>query len=192
MGGLPSWLLRDNNMKVRSDYAPYLNATERYFEKLMAVAKRHQFTNGGPIIAVQIENEFSNFGNTKTNKGDLIYLTFLKNILLKFGIHELIFTCDNARDNGRLPGLLMSANFKSDSEKNIKELRSLQPNKPVYVSEFWSGWFDRWGQKHHTWATDDYAKNFQTILDLNSSVNVYMFHGGTNFWFMNGAYIVTR
>src|SRR5882757_2752006 len=114
MGGLPSWLLRDNNMKVRSDYAPYLNATERYFEKLMAVAKRHQFTNGGPIIEVQIENEF---GNTRSNKGNMIYMNFLKNTLSKFGIHELMFTCDPgaSKDNG-IPGVLMSVNFGNGAE----------------------------------------------------------------------------
>jgi beta-galactosidase len=119
MAGLPSWLLKDNNMIVRSDYAPFLNATERYFEKLMAVAKRHQFTNGGPIIAVQIENEFADYGNTKTNKGDLIYMTFLKNTLSKFGIHELMFTCDTAKDNGGVPGVFRSINFNKDIEKNI-------------------------------------------------------------------------
>ena len=177
-------------MKLRSDYAPYLNAIEKYFEKLMAVAKRHQFTNGGPIISVQIENEF---GNTRANKGNMNYMNFLKNTMSKFGIHELMFTCDNyvSKDNG-LPGVLMSANFANGPENFIKALRSVQPNKPVYVSEFWSGWFDFWEEKHHTWSTDNYAKNFQTMLDLNASVNAYMFIGGTNFGFMNGDFVTTR
>jgi beta-galactosidase len=96
-GDLSSWLLRDKDMKVRSQYSPFLNATENCFKKIVEIIKSFQFsTNGGPIIAVQVENEFADFGNTKSHKTDEQYLTFLKDTLTKHGIKELFFTSDNS------------------------------------------------------------------------------------------------
>jgi len=108
LGGLPSWLLRDPNMKLRSNYGPYLKAVEKYFEKVLEIAKDFQFTsNGGPIIAMQIENEYGGVRNTQ----DLEYLTFLKDIVRKNGYEGLIFTSD--------PG--------NTAEKNpIKELKGIK------------------------------------------------------------------
>jgi len=91
LGGFPSWLLRDPNMKLRSNYGPYLKATEKYFEKVLEISKDFQFTsNGGPIIAMQIENEYGGIKNTQ----DLEYLTFLKDTVRKYGYEGLIFTSD--------------------------------------------------------------------------------------------------
>ncbi len=108
LGGYPSWLLRDPNMFFRSNYKPLLDAVEKYYNKLMAVVKNFQFTsNGGPIIALQIENEFSNFGNTINNPSDADYLKALENFVRKNGFNELLFTSDpNIAKHGTLPGLL--------------------------------------------------------------------------------------
>jgi beta-galactosidase len=108
-GGLPAWLLRDPQMQVRTNYTPYLNAIEKYYEKLLNVIHDHQFTvKGGPIIAMQIENEFGSWGNTITKKADHDYLEFIKNTATKYGFKELYFTSDGpdqAADRyGTLPG----------------------------------------------------------------------------------------
>jgi beta-galactosidase len=109
-GGFPAWLFRDPNMKLRSNYTPYLNAVEKYFLKLFRVIHDHQFTvKGGPIIAMQIENEFGFFGNTIKNKADHDYLEFLKNTSIEFGFKELFYTDDGPEDivdhHGSLPGI---------------------------------------------------------------------------------------
>ncbi len=108
-GGLPAWLLRDPHMQIRTNYTPYLSAIEKYYEKLLSVIHDHQFTvKGGPIIAMQIENEYGSWGNTNTKNGDRDYLEFIKNTATKNGFKELYFTSDGlggAIDrHGTLPG----------------------------------------------------------------------------------------
>ena len=78
-------------------------------------------------------------------------------------------------------------NFGSDSKRNFNNLRKFQPTGPLMCGEFWNGWFDHWGEEHHVRGADDTAKEFETMLDMGASVNFYMFHGGTNFNFYNGA-----
>ena len=105
LGGFPAWLLRDPNMKLRSNYKPYLDAVDKYWSKLFAIAKEFQFTtNGGPIIAIQLENEFASYGNTN-NAGDANYLKALEGMATKNGMKEMFFTCDNwVTKQGTIPG----------------------------------------------------------------------------------------
>ena len=105
MGGFPAWLLRDPHMKVRSNYKPYLTAVEKYFNKILAVINDYQFTKGGPIIALQFENEF---GGIK-NSADHEYFQFMRTTIEKSGFHELLFNCDSGMTASRavkqnLPG----------------------------------------------------------------------------------------
>lgn len=88
---------------------------------------------------------------------------------------------------GSLPDVLMTANFQTDAEKELKILKDLQPNKPLMVAELWSGWFDHWGDKHEEISVDIYVESLKLILSKNASFNIYVFQGGTNFEFMNGA-----
>ncbi len=109
-GGFPAWLFRDPHMKLRSNYTPYLNAIDKYFEKLFNVIHNHQFSvKGGPIIAMQIENEFGFFGDTIKNKADHDYMQFLRNTSIKFGFKELFYTDDGPDEivdhHGSLPGI---------------------------------------------------------------------------------------
>jgi beta-galactosidase len=107
LGGFPAWLLRDPKMNLRTNYKPFLDAVEKYYNKLTAVVKKFQFSsNGGPIIALQIENEFGGYGNTITNHNDAEYLKALENNLRKNGFNELLFTSDTEpTKQGSLPGL---------------------------------------------------------------------------------------
>ncbi len=108
LGGFPSWLLRDPNMRLRSNYKPYLDAVEKYFDKLMAVIKKFEFTtNRGPIIALQIENEFGGYGNTITNHNDTEYFKALEKMVTKNGFKELLYTSDPwATKQGTLPSFV--------------------------------------------------------------------------------------
>ncbi len=90
-GGIPAWLLRDPNIRLRTNYKPYLKAIAEYFAKLLEIVNKFQFTKGGPIIALQFENEF---GEVK-NDNDYEYMTFLKDTITKSGFQELLSNCNN-------------------------------------------------------------------------------------------------
>ena len=127
-------------MKVRSSKDQrYLHRVERYFTKLLPIFVPYQHSKGdGPIIAFQVENEFGHYDH------DVEYMTFLRQLFIKAGITELLFTSDGGSylERGLLPDTLAMVNFRSDMQRNIGELQKLQPNKPVMVAEFWVGWFD--------------------------------------------------
>lgn len=185
-GGLPAWLLRDPNMKLRCSHPLFLSKIDAYYDVLLGKLKPLLCTNGGPIIALQVENEYGSYGNDK------IYLTYLKDALIHRGMDVLLFTSDGFEDfhlqgGTLLPELLATVNFGSRPEKAFAQLQKYQPEAPLFCMEYWNGWFDHWGEEHHTRDGADVANVLDQMLKMGASVNFYMFHGGTNFGFMNGA-----
>lgn len=184
-GGLPSWLLADSNMKIRSFYEPYLEKVDNYYDVLLAKLKPLLMTNGGPIIAMQIENEYGSFGNDKK------YLTYMKDAMISRGMDVLLFTSDGPThtrlQGGSIEDVLVTLNFGSNPEEGFGLLQEYHPGSPNIVMEYWNGWFDHWGEEHHTRDSAETAATFAEMLKRGDSVNFYMFHGGTNFGFYNGA-----
>jgi len=184
-GGLPSWLLSEGNMRFRSYYKPFLEKVDRYYDVLLDKLKPLLSTNGGPIIAMQIENEYGTFGNDKD------YLNYLKDAIIKRGIDVLLFTSDGAAhymlSGGTVEGVLPTVNFGSRHEEAFNNLQDNFPDTPNIVMEFWNGWFDHWGDEHNTRKSQEAADVFREMIEMGASVNFYMFHGGTNFGFYNGA-----
>lgn len=184
-GGLPSWLLADRNMRIRSFYKPFLDKVDRYFDELLARLRPLQSTNGGPIIAMQIENEYGSFGNDKQ------YLEYMRDGMIERGIDVLLFTSDGPTDlmlqGGTIDNVLATVNFGSRPKQGFEILQKHFPNTPNIVMEYWNGWFDHWGEEHHTRDPQDAADTFSEMIESGASVNFYMFHGGTNFGFFNGA-----
>ncbi|MFX3635688.1 MAG: beta-galactosidase family protein [Candidatus Pristimantibacillus sp.] len=184
-GGLPAWLLADPGMKLRCMHKPFLTRVDAYYDKLLPMLKPLQITNGGPIIAMQVENEYGSYGN------DTEYLNYLKDAMISRGVDVLLFTSDGPDDHmlqgGMVPGLLETVNFGSRATEAFQSLRQYQPEGPSMCMEFWNGWFDHWGEEHHTRDTADAADSFREMLELGASINAYMFHGGTNFGFTSGA-----
>ncbi len=184
-GGLPSWLLKDRNMRLRCAYKPFLDRIDRYYDALIEKLVPLLCTNGGPIIAVQIENEYGSYGNDKE------YLEYIEKALIKRGVNVPLFTSDGPTDlmlqGGTLPHVFKTANFGSGVEGAFKKLREYEKEGPLTCMEFWNGWFDHWGEHHHTRGAKDAAAVFEDMLKAGGSVNFYMFHGGTNFGFYNGA-----
>ncbi|CAG2177971.1 unnamed protein product, partial [Oppiella nova] len=173
---------------------PYLEAVGKYYTKVLSLIDDYQFQKGGPIIALQFENEFGGI----QNDNDKEYFQFMKNTLDSHGFKELLINCDFGSHPVEamkhiLPGVLETDNVNSDSLKSLTALRQAQPNKPLHVTEFWPGWLDQWGEKgHHTMDVNYFEKEITDVLfKANSSVNFYMFFGGTNFGFMNGGRVVT-
>lgn len=190
-GGFPSWLLRENGIKVRTSDPIYMKYVTRYFNILLKLLAVLQFTKGGPIIAVQVENEYGSTEKPGKFQPDRAYLWQLRQLMLDNGIVELLVTSDNPSSHGSVGTLpevfLQTANFASNPQKEFDALKKLQTNKPAMAMEFWTGWFDHWGEEHHTRNNDDFYNVYEEILKYPASVNMYMFHGGTSFGFMNGA-----
>ncbi|KAK9874561.1 hypothetical protein WA026_005396 [Henosepilachna vigintioctopunctata] len=187
-GGMPSYLLREENLTFRSSDQRFLKRVEKYFNELFKILSPLQFTKGGPVIAFQIENEY---GNVKEiNKEiDVKYLLRLKELMEQNGVKELLFTSDTPSLGffGTIPGVLATANFQIDAKKELQLLKDFQPDKPLMVMEFWTGWFDHWTEARQTRSLETFAIELENILERGASLNFYMFHGGTNWGFMNGA-----
>lgn len=186
-GGLPSWLLQDSSLKIRCCCRPYLERVKSYYHELLPRLVSLQIAAGGPIIAMQIENEYGSFGN------DTQYLQWLQTAMEDEGITMRLFTSDGPTHlmlaGGTIPDpdIVPTVNFGSKPEESFKILNEHFPAAPQMVTEFWNGWFDHWGERHHTQKAEEVAQTFERMLKSGASVNFYMFHGGTNFGFYNGA-----
>lgn len=185
LGGLPAWLLADPAMKLRTMHTGYLDAVSRYLDRVMDEVRPLLAHNGGPIVAVQIENEYGSYGNSRE------YLEWVEAALLARGVKELLFTSDGPEDamlqGGTLPHVFKTVNFGSRAGEAFAKLREYQPAGPLMCMEFWCGWFDHWGKANHVRSAEDAAATLDEILSAGGSVNVYMMHGGSNFGFMAGA-----
>lgn len=184
-GGLPSWLLKDPGMRLRCMYQPFLDAVDSYLDEVIERVAPLQISHGGPVIAMQVENEYGSYGN------DQKYLKYLEDGLRNRGMDVLLFTSDGPSDAmlqyGTLPHVFKTVNFGSRAGEAFEKLREYQPDGPLMCAEFWNGWFDHWGERHHTRPAYDAAQALEDILKEGASVSLYMFHGGSNFGFMNGA-----
>ena len=160
-------------------------AVEEYFAALLPVLSPLQVDQDGPIILMQIENEYGAFGSDKP------YLQALTDLTRGHGITVPLTTIDQPTEAmltaGSLPGLHLTASFGSRSSERLQVLRRHQPTGPLMCAEFWDGWFDHWGEHHHTTDVAEAAYELDALLAAGASVNIYMFHGGTNFGFTNGA-----
>ncbi len=184
-GGLPAWLLAENDMRLRCSYEPYKKHVREYYEKLFEYLTPLQITKSGPVIMFQIENEYGYYGD------DTAYLTWMKDLMTELGVEVPYVVSDgpwgDALRCGAVDGVLTTGNFGSKAEEQFGILKKFIGDKPLMCMEFWVGWFDSWGcGEHHTADAEGHAKNLQEILE-RGSVNIYMFEGGTNFGFMNGS-----
>ncbi len=184
-GGFPAWLLKDKNMRLRCNYAPYLDCVRRYYMALGEQISGLLEKNGGNIIAMQVENEYGSYGNDKQ------YLQAIREIMAQAGMDSFLFTsdgdCDWMLSGGGLPDVLKVMNFGSRAKVLLKKLDGHQKNMPHMCGEFWCGWFDHWGDSHHTRPAAQIEKEIGDFLSMDASFNMYMFHGGTNFGFTAGA-----
>lgn len=184
-GGLPAWLLKDKNMRLRCSYKPYLDAVKDYYNVLIPKLVPHQLDNGGSIILMQLENEYGYYGN------DTAYLEFLRDTMRELGVTVPFVTSDGPWKealfrSGMVDGALPTGNFGSAAEWQFGQMKSfIGDDKPLMCMEFWNGWFDAWGEEHHVTPPEKANAELEELLK-RGSVNFYMFEGGTNFGFMSG------
>ncbi|WP_020617105.1 glycoside hydrolase family 35 protein [Paenibacillus daejeonensis] len=189
-GGLPAWLLAESDIRLRCYDETYLKHLDAYYDELLPRIEPLLCTHGGPVIALQIENEYGSYGNDKQ------YLAHIRDAMVSRGMDVLLFTSDGPTDSmlqgGTLEGVLATVNFGSRATEAFATLRKYQPEGPLMCMEFWNGWFDHWMDKHHTREAADVAVALDEMLAAGASVNFYMLHGGTNFGYLNGANHVHR
>lgn len=191
LGGFPPWLLR-NYTKARlrsfSDKG-YIAAVDRWMSVLLPKLKPLLYANGGPIIAVQLENEYGSYFTC-----DHQYMSHLQDVFEQhLGKDVILFTTDGFNDRmlecGSLPSLFTTVDFGAGIDPSVafSQLRKYQPKGPLVNSEFYPGWLDHWAEGHQKREAASIGLYLDKILAVNASVNLYMFEGGTNFGFMNGA-----
>jgi beta-galactosidase len=187
LGGYPAWLLADSAMVLRSTYPGFTHAAERWLDRLGREVVPLLASNGGPIIAVQVENEYGSFGS------DTAYLEWQRDALRHAGFRDvLLYTADGGAQlpRGTLSGLPAVVNFGTGgAERSFARLHAFRPDGPLMSGEYWAGWFDQWGRPHSHSNAARQTRELSWMLDRGYSVNLYMFHGGTTFGFMNGANI---
>jgi len=183
-GGLPPYLLRDPELRIRSMYPGYMKAAERYMTRLADVVRPLLVTRGGPILMVQIENEYGSYGNDRN------YMTRLRDVWRRQGIDVPFFTGDGPTsymlEAGHVEGSAIGLDSGSD-EKHWDLARSIAPGVPIFSSETYPGWLTHWGESWARPSTDELKTEVGFLLGAHKSFNFYVVHGGTNFGFTAGA-----
>ncbi|KAF1295679.1 beta-galactosidase [Enterococcus sp. JM4C] len=188
-GGLPAWLLNEPRIRLRSSDPSFLKHVADYYEVLLERLRPYQLSQGGNILMFQIENEYGSYGEDKE------YLSSIKSLMEKSGITGPFFTSDGAWPAtlraGTIPeeDCLVTGNFGSKASENFAAMQKFmtdhQKKWPLMCMEFWNGWFNRWNEPIIRRDPRETAEEIKAVLQLGS-INLYMFHGGTNFGFMNG------
>ncbi len=186
-GGFPAWLLKDpeNGKTLRTNDPGFMVPAERWLKRLAQETAPLLIANGGPILAVQVENEYGNFSNDKK------YMQHMLEIFQATGWKDaLLYTVDpsKALANGCIDGILSGVNFGTgNAEHGLAAEAALRPGGPLFATEYWPGWFDLFGHPHETRPVAPQLKDIEYVLSHGASINIYMFHGGTSFGMMAGA-----
>lgn len=183
-GGLPAWLLREDNMRLRAYHEPFLRHVREYYDVLFPMITPLQITEGGPVIMMQVENEYGYYGD------DTRYMEAIRDMMLERGVKVPLITSDGpfpeSLSCGALEGAYPTGNFGSRTKERFAVLAPYTNGGPLMCAEFWVGWFDHWGNGGHMKGNPDSPQDLDDMLDAGH-VNIYMFEGGTNFGFMNGS-----
>ena len=186
MGGLPWWLLKKKDIRLREQDPYFMERVKLFEQKVGEQLAPLTIQNGGPIIMVQVENEYGSYGEDKP------YIREIRDCLRGVYGNELaLFQCDwssNFEKNG-LDDLVWTMNFGTGAniDQQFRRLGELRPDAPKMCSEFWSGWFDKWGAQHETRPAKDMVDGMDEMLSKGISFSLYMTHGGTSFGHWAGA-----
>lgn len=187
-GGYPAWLLRTPGLRVRSMDPRFMAASAAYLKRIGQELAPLQVTRGGPIVMVQVENEYGSFGN------DRDYMAAVREQVLAAGFEVPLYTADGGTrtmlEGGSVAGavpLVNGAGTPEQIEAAFALAAKLHPGVPKMIAEYYPGWFDHWGEQHHATAVEEHARDVDWLLAHDISIGFYMFHGGTSFGFTAGA-----
>jgi beta-galactosidase len=186
MGGLPWWLLKKKDIRLREQDPYFMERVKLFEQKVGEQLAPLTIQRGGPIIMMQVENEYGSYGENKP------YISEIRDCLRGiYGSELALFQCDwssNFEKNG-LDDLIWTMNFGTGAniDQQFRRLGELRPDAPKMCSEFWSGWFDKWGARHETRPAKDMVDGMDEMLSKGISFSLYMTHGGTSFGHWAGA-----
>ncbi len=186
MGGLPWWLLKKKDIRLREQDPYFMERVDKFQKAVADQVSDLTIDKGGPLIMVQVENEYGSYGTDKA------YVSEIRDLLRKnFGDEVTLFQCDwssNFLNNG-LDDLIWTMNFGTGAniDQQFAKLKEVRPDSPLMCSEFWSGWFDKWGGNHETRPAADMVEGIDEMLSKGISFSLYMTHGGTNWGHWAGA-----
>ncbi len=190
-GGYPWWLQSNKELVIRTNQ-PFLDSCEVYIRKLAEQVKELQVTRNGPVILIQVENEF---GSYVSQRPDIPigehrrYYQTIKQMLIEAGFEVPFFTSDGTWlfEGGVMEGVLPAANGETDIENLIKRIDKFYSDGPYMVAEYYPGWLDHWAEPFIRIGADKVLAQIEEYLQNNVHFNFYMAHGGTNFGFTSGA-----
>lgn len=179
-GGLPAWLLRDPGMRVRhADDAHYMRAVAAYFDAITPLVRPRMTGRGGPVLMLQIENEYASFG------GDLGYLETLQKMWQQRGIEGPFSLSDGLQQIAKQKTYVPGTALGLDGDTEFTQAQAIAGDAPVWVGEGYTGWLSHWGDAK--WQQSDYSATLRELMAAHRSFNLYEVHGGTNFGFGAGA-----
>lgn len=183
-GGIPPYLLKIPDIKVRCMDPRYMSAATRYINRLAKEVVNLQVSKGGPILMVQVENEYGSYGNDKA------YMETLRKLWMNNGFTVPFYTSDGPTaymlDAGNIDGAAIGLD-SGGSDADFAQAKKHNPNVPVFSGETYPGWLTHWGEKWAKPDTNDLKKEITYLLEHKKSFNLYVVHGGTNFGFTAGA-----
>ena len=187
MGGLPWWLLKKDDIQVRTIQDEFfMQSAAAYLKKAGEQLASLQIQKGGNIIMVQVENEYGVWGNDGT------YMSKIRDLLRSSGFEKVqLFRCDWASnfDRYKVDDVASTLNFGAGAniEEQFKKFKTFNPDAPLMCSEYWTGWFDQWGRPHETRGVESFLGSLKDMMDRKISFSLYMAHGGTSFGQWSGA-----
>lgn len=186
-GGLPYWLMNKDKMCIRTNSPAFMQCLRAYYERLAKEFIPYLSTNGGPIIAVAVENEYGSFGDSCE------YIKAVGDLLIELGVDVPLYTANGWEPfkllSGSRPEYWTMLDLHELTEPARKSIESYQPDKPIAVGEFWAGRSQQWGGHFKRQTPQEVAEKYAALIENNTFVNFYMFCGGTNFGFQNGALV---
>lgn len=192
-GGYPWWLQKIEGLELRRDNARFLERTDIYINRLYQEVGDLLNTNGGPIVMVQVENEFGSYVSQRKDiplEEHQAYNAKIKGQLLNAGFNVPLFTSDGTWlfEGGAIKNVLPTANGEGNIENLKKAINQYHKGKgPYMVAEFYPGWLAHWGEPHPSIEASSIARQTEEYFKNDVSFNLYMVHGGTNFGFTSGA-----
>ena len=193
-GGIPSWLMAEPGVRFRRMNGPYIRAVDAYMARILPKIVALDHDHGGPVIAIQLENEYGSYSADKR------YIAHLRDLYRRAGCQVPLFCADGANAPaadghegqlcaaaGSLDGVWQAFTFGKNAREVIGFQKRIRPNEPFLCAELWIGCFDNWGERHQTRDTASVLKEVEDILAADGNVIFFMFCGGTNFYWLNGA-----
>jgi beta-galactosidase len=192
-GGYPWWLQQNKDLVIRANNKPFLDSCRTYIQKLAHEVKGLESSRGGPIIMVQVENEFGSYVAQRKDislQDHKSYNAAIYEMLQQSGFNGPFFTSDGSWlfEGGSIPGVLPTANGEGNVDNLRKAVNQYNNNSgPYMVAEYYPGWLDHWGEPFNRVKSADVVEQLRKYLETKTHFNIYMAHGGTNFGFTSGA-----